>query len=140
MTARDDQGQPSQWVIETEPEYDANERDSWYALWEDDQARCVQCGNYKAICRDPEGLFGEGFHGNRDVCWVTAARQNVDRRFRRLHEKAKPDRAGYLPTDGVRIWAGLTEANPGDNFLEPGHSPLPPDQYDDNDDPEREVT
>lgn len=113
MTERDDNGRPAQWVTETEPEFDANERDAWYALWEYEQEVCPDCGNLRAICSDPE----TDWYPQRTVCWATATRENVDRRWRKKHEKREPDAAGFLPTDGTRIWASALDLTPDDDFL-----------------------
>lgn len=117
MTAWDDQGRPAEWVTETEPEFDVDERDSWQALREYDDVVCRHCGNLKSICSNPDGLLGQGFYPARDICWVTAARQAASRRFDRMHEKAEPDLLGYLPTDGVFIRAALVDEDPDDDFL-----------------------
>lgn len=117
VTARDADGRPSAWVTTLEPEFDANERDSWHALEELKAATCPQCGNLRAICSDPDGVHGEGFYPQRDVCWVTAAQDVATRRFRKLHEKAKPDAGGFLPTDGSLVWASPENLTPDDDFL-----------------------
>jgi hypothetical protein len=63
-------------------------------------------------------VFGDGFYPQRRICWITAAEQVAQRRFRELHEKTKPDEAGYLPTDGVAIYADVEDTNPDDRFLD----------------------
>lgn len=104
------------WVTETEPEFDASERDSWEALAEWRAARCPQCGNLKAICSDPGGLEGKGFHITQHVCYVAAARDSTMRRIGKHYEKSKPDLQGFLMTDGVSIGVALTE-QPGEDVL-----------------------
>lgn len=69
------------------------------------------------ICSNPEGAFGEGFYPQRRICWITAAEQVAQRQFRKMNEKAEPDEAGYLPTDGVAIYADLEDTDPDDDFL-----------------------
>jgi hypothetical protein len=53
----------------------------------------------------------------RTVCWVTAAREVAERRWERRTEGAKPDSAGYLPGDGMRIWMSREDLSPDDDFL-----------------------
>lgn len=60
-----------------------------------------------------------------DQCWVKAARQRAERVFHDLHEKAKPDPAGYLPGDGASIWASPFDLTPDDDFLMEGLPALP---------------
>ena len=44
---------------------------------------------------------------------ATTAEQDARRQFTKLHEKAEPDVAGYLPTDGVAIYADLEDTKAG---------------------------
>lgn len=120
MTEWTDDGRPAAWVTELEPEFDANERDSWLALTQWRAAICPDCGNPVAICSNPEGVFGEGFYPIRRICWVRAAEQVATRKFDAIHRDAKPDSAGYLPTDGVVIRASLENERPDDDFLSGG--------------------
>lgn len=113
VTEWDAEGRPTQWVTEIEPEFDANERDNWYALAEWEDALCVQCGQLRSICEDPE----QAWYPQNNVCWSTAARMVATRRFQNKHEKAKPDGAGYLPTDGSVIWVSSQDLTPDDMFL-----------------------
>lgn len=39
------------------------------------------------------------------------------RRFQKKHEEAKPDGAGYLPTDGSLVWVSGQDLTPDDMFL-----------------------
>lgn len=119
MTKWTDDGKPAEWVTQVEPEFDVNERDNWYALTEFESETCPHCGNLRAICSDPEGLHGEGFYPQRDICYVTAAREIATRRFNEKHKKAEPSQAnGYtLPTDGTTIWAATSDLTPDDDFL-----------------------
>lgn len=104
-------------MTETEVEFDANERDSWRALAEYRSSICPQCKNLRAICSDPEGVAGEGYYPQLDVCWVTASRDVASRRWHKKHEKASPDSAGYLPTDGAALWSSPLDLSPDDDFL-----------------------
>lgn len=90
-----------------------NERDSWYAKWEFDQAVCPNCGNLRSVCSDPD----TDFYPQRTICWATAAQQVVLRRWHKKHEKAQPDEAGYLPTDGTTIWVSPDDLTPDDDFI-----------------------
>lgn len=116
MTEWTEDGRPAAWVTETEPEFDPNERADWHDLDEYEQEVCAQCGNLRAICSDPMGL-GEGFYPQRHVCWATAAREVATRAWHTKHENAKPDRAGFLPTDGTTIWVSPENLTPDDNFI-----------------------
>lgn len=107
MLERDAEGRPSRWEISTEPEFDANERDSWQALRELEAAICPHCGNYTAICSAAGGLYGDGFHVSQSVCYPSMVREATQRRIRRKYEKAQPDEAGFLPADGVHISVAL---------------------------------
>lgn len=108
VTRWDDAGRPAEWVTEVEAEFDANERDSWYALAEHEQAICPHCGNYRAICSTPGGLGGDGYHIREDVCYASAARDATLRRISKKFAKSQPDLQGSLPTDGVSIAVTLT--------------------------------
>lgn len=106
-------GKPAEWVTEVEPEFDVNERDSWQALAEYEDALCPQCGELRSVCEDPS----QDWYPQRMVCWSTAARAVASRRWDKLNEKVKPDASGYLPTDGAVIWAASEDLSPDDNFL-----------------------
>jgi hypothetical protein len=109
VTRWDDEGRPAEWVTEVEPEFDVNERDSWYALAELRDAICPSCGNFKAICSTPEGLDGDGYYVAQHVCYATATREATLRRIAKKFEKTKPDVQGFLPTDGVSISVALVD-------------------------------
>lgn len=109
-------GRPSRWVTELEPEFDANELDDQYALEEYQESLCPQCGQLRSICSDPSVSHYPQLH----VCWATAAQMVASRRFHNLHEKAKPDSAGYLPTDGALVWVSDEDLTPDDDFLRQG--------------------
>lgn len=96
-------------MIETEPEFDVHERDSWYALGELRDAICKDCGNYRAICSTPDGLEGAGYYIAQHVCYATATRDATLRRIGKKFEQTKPDVQGFLPTDGVSISVALVD-------------------------------
>lgn len=91
---------PARWVTEIEAEFDANERDNWYARWEYQQALCPQCGRLRSVCEDPSTPFNPQI----DTCYATLAQQMHSRNWHRRFEKVKPDGDGYLPTDGAMVW------------------------------------
>ena len=97
-------------MTEIEPEFDANERDNWYAFDEWESALCPQCGNLQAICSDPESVWNPQI----TTCYSTLAVQMHNRRWHRKYENIKPDRDGWLPTDGAAVWV---------------HPELPPDPW-----------
>jgi hypothetical protein len=100
---------PAAWVTELEPEFDVNERDSWYALEELRAAICPRCGNFRAICSTPGGVTGAGYNIRQEVCYPSAALEMTQRRIAKRFEKTTPDmRDGSLPTDGVLIAVTLT--------------------------------
>ena len=68
-------------------------------------------------------MFGEGFYPSRRICWVRATEQVATRAFDAQHKNAKPDGAGYLPTDGVVIRA-LLENDEAEDFLATPDDPL----------------
>lgn len=126
MTEWTEDGRPAKWTTTIETEFDANERDSWYALAEYRRALCPLCGNLRAICSDPEGITGHGFYPQRDICWATATREVATRAWRDKNEKARPDDAGFLPGDGVTVWASAADLTPEDDFLRPHSRQRPP--------------
>lgn len=113
MTERDEEGRPSQWVTEVEPEYDINERDNWEALDEWESALCPQCKQLRSICEDPNATQYPQLY----ICWATAAQQVATRMFTKKHEKATPDGSGYLPTDGRMIWTTSEDLTPEADWL-----------------------
>lgn len=90
-----------------------NERDNWDALHEYEDALCPQCNQLRSICEDPNTDFYPQLH----TCWASAAVTVSTRRFHKRHDKAKPDKAGYLPTDGRLVWISTEDLTPDDNFL-----------------------
>lgn len=136
VTAWTEDGRPAQWVTETEPEYDVNERDNWHALAEYRDALCPQCKRLRSVCENDD----QPWWPQRHVCHATAAQQNALRAFHDLHKDARPNREGYLPTDGHTIWVADRDLTPTDDFL--GVEQLPsatPDQdpFGDQEDPGR---
>lgn len=69
------------------------------------------------ICHDSAGMAGEGYYPQRDVCYVTATREHAQRRWGELHKNPTPDEGGWLPGDGMTIWAALVDSHPDDDFL-----------------------
>ena len=100
-------------MTEVEPEFDANERDSWEALKEYREAVCPHCGNLRAICSDPDTEF----YPQRDVCYASASQAWALRKWHSKHEDPKPDASGFLPTDGTTIWVSTADLTPDDDFL-----------------------
>lgn len=134
MTEWTDDGRPAAWVTEVEPEFDANERDGWYARKELLEATCPKCGNLRAICSNPDGLDGGGYYPQVHVCYVSAARDMVSRRWHERHQKSRPDDHGYLPTDGRTVWAALADLEPDSTELDF----LAEEQAEPTDDPEED--
>lgn len=102
---RDEQGRPSKWVEEVEPEYDANERDNWQALKEYEDALCPQCGGLRSECEDPTKVWHPDIH----TCYRTSARTMYDRRWKKQWEKVEPDADFWHPTDGGFLHVSQTE-------------------------------
>lgn len=101
------------WVTETEPRYDDNEREAWIALQEYENDLCPKCGLRRSICSNPDTPY----YPQRSVCYTMAAQEVIERRWRERHEDAKPDPAGYLPTDGAWVWPALEDLTPDDHFI-----------------------
>lgn len=97
---RDGEGRPSKWVTETEAEFDANERDDWYALAEYDDAKCPQCGGLRIECENPD----QPWHPHFQTCYRTASRTMWDAKWRRHYESTKRDADGWHPTDGALVY------------------------------------
>ena len=100
-------------MIETEPEFDDQERDAWYGFWEYEAQKCPQCGQLRSVCGDPMALW----YPQRHICYATADLSVHQRRWQKKHEHTPPDGAGRLPTDGVRIWVSPEDLTPDDRFL-----------------------
>lgn len=118
MTAWDD-GKPAQWITETEPEFDANERESWHELWVYEKSLCPHCGNLRAVCSDPGGEDGRGFYPQRTICYASRAQTAAQRAFAARHDKAaEPSKVtGWLtPSDGWTVWASTEDLTPDDDF------------------------
>jgi hypothetical protein len=73
----------------------------------------------RSICEDDDQLW----YPQRHVCHATAAQQNASRKFHTMHREAKPDVAGYLPTDGHMVWASDQDLTPDDDFLSDSSAP-----------------
>ena len=114
MIERDEEGRPSKWVTETEPEFDAVERGGWEALDEYRDALCPNCGQLKSICSNPD----QDLYPQRTVCHITATRLAINRRVQAHHEKAKPSpQNGWVhPLDGTTVWMSTSDLTPDDDF------------------------
>lgn len=110
---RDATGRPAKWQIETEPEFDDDEREAWDAWLEWQASICPRCGNLKSVCSDPM----RPWYPQRDICWATADLEVHERRWRKKHEKAQPDPQGRLPMDGTHLWVSPEDLSPDDDFL-----------------------
>jgi hypothetical protein len=102
-------GRAAAWETTIEPEFDANERDSWEALAEFRAAICPKCGHLKVLCSDPGGLHGKGYHISQQVCWPTAILEATQRRVARRFKDEQPDLNGMLTTDGVHLGISLED-------------------------------
>lgn len=91
---------PAKWVTEVESEFDANERDSWYAFWEYEQALCPQCGRLRSICEDPNTPFNPQI----TTCHAVLRQTMHTRWWHKKYESVKPDSDGWHPTDGGLVW------------------------------------
>ena len=101
-------------TVTREPEWLEDDRDAAYALYDDEQQRCPDCGQPREVCEQS----ATDYFPQRTVCWATAARAVARRKFEQLHENAHPDPAGYLPTDGVTVWVSQRDLSPDDDFLD----------------------
>lgn len=100
-------------VVTRESPWDEDSRDAARALHYDELERCPECNGPRADCEDPDVPW----FPQRLICWKTAASNVVHRRWQAKHEDAQPDSAGYLPTDGARIWLSKDDLTPDDDFL-----------------------
>lgn len=98
-----------------EARFDEAEREAWIAKWEFDQETCPQCGNQRSVCSDPN----IDNYPRESVCWVTAAREVHQRRWENKHGDAKPDKAGYLPGDGLTLWVSQQDPEGTESQSEP---------------------
>lgn len=106
-------------VVTRDQEFDPIEQDSW-AAWDEYQAAlCPQCHRLRSICENPD----QDFFAQKHQCWQSAATAVANRRWNKMNEKAEPDRAGYLATDGVIVWANAE--GPDDDFLDPPRPGVP---------------
>lgn len=96
--------------------WDEASREAAYTLYDDKADLCAQCGRPISECQSPDpDWFPQLTH-----CWRTAAATVANRLWVEKHEKTKPDVAGYLPTDGARVWVAPIDLSPGEDFLSPG--------------------
>lgn len=84
-----------------------------FALAEAEDMLCPDCGQPREVCADPD----RPWYPQRHVCFATKDREAWNRRWRKKHEKAKPDGAGRLPTDGEWLWVSQHDLSPEDDFL-----------------------
>lgn len=89
------------------------DRDALAAWYADQEERCPQCKQPRELCSNPRTLL----YPQRHICYVTAAEERSRRLRARVTEGAKPDRNGYLPTDGELIWVSAEDLTPDDDFL-----------------------
>jgi hypothetical protein len=114
VTAWTEDGRPSQWVTETEPEFDVNERDNWDAWDEYQDSLCPQCHQLRAVCEDPDQQWSPQLH----ECRASAVMMASSRRWARLNEKTKPDYLDRHPADGTQVWIAPADTAPSDvDFL-----------------------
>lgn len=95
-------------MTETEPEFDAVERDAWLALWEWETGICPQCNGPSYLCSDPESVW----YATQQICYRTSVTRGANRLWTKRHENAKPDSLGMLPTDGVVVWSSPVDLDP----------------------------
>ncbi|MFI5426050.1 hypothetical protein [Aeromicrobium sp. UC242_57] len=101
-------------MVTRTPEFDVNERDNWYALLEYEEAMCPQCNQLRSVCEDPNQEWSPQLH----ECRASAVMMAANRRWSRMHEKAKPDLYDRLATDGTRVWVAPADAAPDEtDFL-----------------------
>lgn len=91
-------------VVEREPLWTEADRELVYAGYQDESERCSQHGGPLSECEEPPDLWPV-----RRVCWIAAAQTVAERERSKETEKAKPDEAGYLPTDGESIYLSRTD-------------------------------
>lgn len=102
-------------VVTRESPWDDDSRESAYTVYDDEQERCPDCGQTRAECANPD----VDYFPQKAMCWATAAREVATRKWDRMNEDKAPDIAGYLPTDGARIWVSRHDLEPDDDFLNP---------------------
>lgn len=99
-------------MTETEPEFDANERESWYSLVDYEVEVCPKCGNLRAICSDPDRVW----YPQRHTCYAAADLEANYRRWEARHKDAVPIN-WRLPSDGTTLWVSVDNLTPEDNFI-----------------------
>lgn len=109
-------GTTSTTVVTRESPWDDASRDAAYALYDDKLDRCPQCGRPIEECRTKD----QDWHPQLDYCWRTAAETAANRQWLKRNDKAQPNEAGYLPTDGARVWVSPVDLDPNaPDFLSP---------------------
>jgi hypothetical protein len=106
-------------VVAAESPWDDAQRDQAEAAWHAEHVTlCPQCGNPREVCSDPERAAEQTWHVSRNVCLASAS---VERVWRGVHAKVDgKDPIGAMDeklTDGMRLYATLYDATPGDDFL-----------------------
>ena len=66
---------------------------------------CPSCGNPRAVCSDPD----QPLYPHRSVCFVSADREVLIRRLRRVY-KSEPGMSRH-PLDGVAVYVSPDGAN-----------------------------
>ena len=100
-------------MVTRESPWDEDSRQAAYALHVDELERCQQCNGPRSECEDDSVAW----YPQRHICWKTAAAEVAMRRWERVNEDAKPDAAGYLPTDGTKLWVASEDLTPDDDFI-----------------------
>jgi hypothetical protein len=98
-------------VVEREPLWTDGDREAAYALYDDEADRCPQHGGPLSECEgdEPPDLWPV-----TRICWIAAIQAAAERRRTKETENAKPDDAGFLPTDGELIYLSRTDPDPDD--------------------------
>lgn len=97
-------------TVERDPSWTEGDREGAYALYDDEGDRCPQHGGPLSECEEPPDLWPV-----RRVCWIAAAQSVAERERTEETKNAKPDEAGYLPTDGEQIYLSRTDPEPDDD-------------------------
>lgn len=99
-------------VIRESP-WDEDSRQAAYSLYIDELERCEQCNGPRSECEEPDRLW----YPQRHICWKTAANEVAYRRWANANAEVEPDLAGFLPTDGTRLWVATEDLTPDDDFI-----------------------
>lgn len=66
------------------------------------------------MCSDPETPW----YPQRTVCWATATRQLVGRKWHAKVGETRPSTERFHPDDGVSLWVASDDLTPDDDFLD----------------------